>query len=332
MPFDWGSRRSTRSVFICMPSGSQNWKWPSRRRSWRQSTTPIPRRRQHLEAHARRSLLAAAGPGHRGRLLCTPLVVGRDRLWRSRVPAGICAPRERQGGALGERRAALRMGTAPWGPIRRIPAGRRRSSSPRPTRTVGDALMREPIFGRFDPPRSSDHLLGPVQRLKTPMRHYRESEEVDVCIVGVGSAGGVLLQRLSRAGLRVVGIESGPFWDVERDWVSDEAGSHKLYWNDLRITAGANPITLGENNSGHGVGGGSVHWAAFAPRFHPSDFHIYELDGVGVDWPFRYDVIRPYYEMLEREMPVAGPARFPWGYPHSYPYGPHPSAGVGCVD
>ncbi len=191
--------------------------------------------------------------------------------------------------------------------------------------------MREPIFGRFDPPRSSDHLLGPVQRLKTPMRHYRESEEVDVCIVGVGSAGGVLLQRLSRAGLRVVGIESGPFWDVERDWVSDEAGSHKLYWNDLRITAGANPITLGENNSGHGVGGGSVHWAAFAPRFHPSDFHIYELDGVGVDWPFRYDVIRPYYEMLEREMPVAGPARFPWGYPHSYPYGPHPSAGVGDV-
>src|SRR5207248_1180091 len=33
-------------------------------------------------------------------------------------------------------------------------------------------------------------------------------------------------------------------------------------------------------------------------------------------------------EMLEREMPVAGPAYFPWGDPHGYPYGPHPLGGV----
>lgn len=163
------------------------------------------------------------------------------------------------------------------------------------------------------------------------MRHFSNDEEVDVCIVGVGSAGGVLFQRLSRAGFKVVALEAGPFWDVERDWVSDEAGAHKLYWNDVRITGGSDPISLGANNSGKGVGGGSVHWAAFTPRFHPSDFHIHELDGVGVDWPIRYDVIKPYYEMLEREMPVAGPAYFPWGYPHSYPYGPHPLGGVGDV-
>ena len=49
---------------------------------------------------------------------------------------------------------------------------------------------------------------------------------------GVGSAGGVLLQRLARAGFNVVGMEAGPFWDTERDWVSDEAGSHELYWED----------------------------------------------------------------------------------------------------
>jgi choline dehydrogenase-like flavoprotein len=163
------------------------------------------------------------------------------------------------------------------------------------------------------------------------MRRYPENEEADVCIVGVGAGGGVLVQRLARAGMRVVALEAGPFWDTERDWVSDEAGSHKLYWNDLRIVGGDNPIALGANNSGHGVGGGTVHWAAFAPRFHPSDFHIHELDGVGVDWPIRYEALKPYYETLEREMPVAGPARFPWGDPHSYPYAPHPSGGVGNV-
>ena len=104
------------------------------------------------------------------------------------------------------------------------------------------------------------------------MRRYSPDEEVDFCIVGVGSAGGVLLQRLARAGFSVVGLEAGPFWDTERDWVSDETGSHKLYWNDLRITGGENPLAFGANNSGKGVGGGSVHWAAFTPRFHPSDF------------------------------------------------------------
>jgi choline dehydrogenase-like flavoprotein len=77
------------------------------------------------------------------------------------------------------------------------------------------------------------------------MRRYGSSEQVDYCIVGVGSAGGVLLQRLARAGFSVVGLEAGPFWDTERDWVSDEAGSYNLYWNELRITGGKDPLALG---------------------------------------------------------------------------------------
>ena len=116
--------------------------------------------------------------------------------------------------------------------------------------------------------------LGPLQRISKETKRYRDEEEVDYCIVGVGSAGGVLLQRLAKAGFQVVGLDAGPFWDTERDWVSDEAGSHQLYWNDLRITGGKDPLALGENNSGKGVGGGSVHWAAFTPRFHPSDFRV----------------------------------------------------------
>ena len=172
------------------------------------------------------------------------------------------------------------------------------------------------------------HSLGPIQKIDVPMRRYGE-EEVDYVVVGVGSAGGVLLQRLARAGFRVVGLEAGPFWDTERDWVSDEAGSHNLYWEDLRITGGQHPLALGANNCGRGVGGGSVHWAAFAPRLHPSDFEIHSRDGVGVDWPLTYQELKPYYEQLEIEMPVAGPGYFPWGDPHTYSYGPHPMGGVG---
>jgi choline dehydrogenase-like flavoprotein len=174
-----------------------------------------------------------------------------------------------------------------------------------------------------------DHRLGPLERINFAMKRYQPNEEVDFCIVGVGAAGGVLLQRLARAGFRVVGIEAGPFWDTERDWVSDEAGSSKLYWTEKRVTGGENPLALGANNSGRRVGGGSVHWAAFTPRFHPSDFRVYSEDGVGANWPLSYWDLKPYYEMLEREMPVAGPAHYPWGDPHGYQYGPHPVGGVG---
>jgi choline dehydrogenase-like flavoprotein len=168
-----------------------------------------------------------------------------------------------------------------------------------------------------------------MQKVRFPGNRFSETETVDYLIVGVGSAGGVLLQRLARAGFKVVGLEAGPFWDTERDWVSDEKGSHKLYWEDLRITGGSHPLALGANNCGKGVGGGSVHWAAFAPRFHPSDFRVYSEDGVGADWPITYADLKPYYGLLELEMPVAGPAWFPWGDPHGYAYGPHPMGEVG---
>jgi len=177
--------------------------------------------------------------------------------------------------------------------------------------------------------RGEPHRLGSMQTVDFPMTRYNESEEIDYVIVGVGAAGGVLLQRLSRAGFKVIGFEAGPFWDTERDWVSDETGSHKLYWEDLRITGGKNPLTFGANNSGRGVGGGTVHWAAFTPRFHPSDFEVYTRDGVGADWPISYSDLKPYYELMEMELPVAGPAWYPWGHPHGYAFAPHPTGGVG---
>jgi choline dehydrogenase-like flavoprotein len=187
------------------------------------------------------------------------------------------------------------------------------------------------LFEQFAARATEPHMLGAMQRLKTPMRRFREHDEVDYLIVGVGAAGGVLLQRLACAGFQVLGLEAGPFWDSERDWVSDESGSHKLYWEDLRITGGDNPLTFGSNNSGRGVGGSTVHWAAFTPRLHPSDFRVYSEDGVAVDWPLTYEELKPYYELMELELPVAGPAHFPWGDPHGYAFAPHPMGAIGNV-
>jgi choline dehydrogenase-like flavoprotein len=159
------------------------------------------------------------------------------------------------------------------------------------------------------------------------MRRYRDDDEVDICIVGAGAGGSVLAQRLARRDWRVVIIESGPFWDPDRDWVSDEAGSHQLYWNDTRVVGGEDPVELGKNNSGEGVGGSMVHFAGYAPRFHPSDFNTRSRDGVGADWPITYYDLKQHYERLERELPVAG-QDWPWGDPHTYPHSPHPVSGM----
>jgi len=158
--------------------------------------------------------------------------------------------------------------------------------------------------------------------LDTEMREYPPSEAVDFCIVGTGAGGGVLAQRLASFGFSVVALEAGPWHDTEEGMVSDEAGSGRLYWNDSRVTGGTDPLELGANNSGRGVGGSTIHYAAFCPRLHPSDFQARSLDGVAVDWPLSYEEIDPYYTAMEREYPVSGPAHWPWDKPHGYPYAP----------
>lgn len=172
--------------------------------------------------------------------------------------------------------------------------------------------------------RRTDH------RLRRDMRRFADSEVVDAVIVGVGAGGATMLQRLAHAGWTVVALDAGPFWDPDRDWVSDEAGSHQLYWTEPRIIAGADPVPLGSNNSGRGVGGSMVHYAGYTPRLHPSDFTTRSTDGVGVDWPIDYADLEPYYEAIETELPVAG-EDWPWGVPHTYPQSPHPVGGNGEV-
>jgi choline dehydrogenase-like flavoprotein len=167
-------------------------------------------------------------------------------------------------------------------------------------------------------------------RLRNDMRRFADTDEVDLVVVGCGAGGSTLIQRLARRGWRVVGMDAGPFWDPDREWVSDEAGSHHLYWTESRVIAGDDPVPLGSNNSGRGVGGSMVHYAGYTPRFHPSDFSTWTDDGVGADWPISYSDLKPYYEAIEQELPVAG-ERWPWGDPHPYPHRPHPVGGNGEI-
>jgi choline dehydrogenase-like flavoprotein len=195
-------------------------------------------------------------------------------------------------------------------------------------------MRRNLLKGSVGPADNDSRYLLDVHRRDLPgedtMARYDDADEVDLCVVGAGAGGSVLAQRLARAGWRVVIIEAGPFWHPDEDWVSDEEASHQLYWTQKRIIGGSDPIELGKNNSGRGVGGSMVHYAGYCPRFHPSDLQTMTLDGVGADWPITYEDIRAHYELVEAELPVAG-QNWPWGYPHTYPFSPHPISEAASV-
>jgi choline dehydrogenase-like flavoprotein len=150
-----------------------------------------------------------------------------------------------------------------------------------------------------------------------PMRDLAR-EEVDFCIVGAGAGGGVVGAKLAEAGFSVVILDAGPHWNPVKDFVSDETASRKLYWTDERITGGCDPVELGSNNSGRGVGGSTVHYSMVKMRAHPEDFQRRTLEGeiAGAnlcDWPIRYEDLEPYYEEVEEALQIAGPTHYPWG-------------------
>jgi len=183
-------------------------------------------------------------------------------------------------------------------------------------------------------PRAADGRAPDVFRRErwVPMRCFGDEEEVDFAIVGTGAGGGTLAAKLSEAGFSVVAFDAGPFWRPLEDFVSDEAWQNGLFWTDERITGGDDPIELGSNNCGRGVGGSTVHYTMIALRWRPEWFECGSKLGYGRDWPISFDELEPYYEEVEEALKIAGPIRYPWGRRRKrYPYREHEVNAAGLV-
>lgn len=167
------------------------------------------------------------------------------------------------------------------------------------------------------------------------------AEEYDVVIVGTGVAGSVLANVLTNAGKRVCILEAGLHSGV----AVDSQGAYETYMQylDAYYAAAAKtpnspypnlpaapradvldlapvvperpstdgylvqmgPIPFGSDNA-RSPGGTTLHWLGTTLRMLPNDFRMKTTYGVGVDWPFSYDDLRPYYEMAEHEIGVSG--------------------------
>jgi len=162
------------------------------------------------------------------------------------------------------------------------------------------------------------------------MRRYPLNETVDAVIIGTGAGGAPLLARLAEAGLHVVALEAGNAWTPSSDFATDERAQSKLFWADERLSAGDDPLAFGNNNSGIGVGGSTLHYTAYVPRAQADDFHLHRDFGLGMDWTIPYTDLEPYYDEIEAFLGVSGPSPYPWGAPRRpYPLPPLPVNGAG---
>lgn len=154
--------------------------------------------------------------------------------------------------------------------------------------------------------------------------------DADVVLVGVGGVGGFIAPVLAKAGLRVVGLEAGPWWELD-DFRPDELG-HAYYcraelgpkfksetprWRPNK-DAPDQELTFSLGRMMNGVGGSVIHYGGWLRRFpaHNLRLRSWALERWGPkaipegcttqDWPVTYDELRPYFTEVERLVGIAG--------------------------
>jgi choline dehydrogenase-like flavoprotein len=179
-------------------------------------------------------------------------------------------------------------------------------------------------------PRQSELGKNDLGRQRPAMRHFPEHGEVDAVVIGTGAGGAPLLAKLALAGLHVVALEAGSWFESPaQQFPTDELSGGDIYWPGERLSAGGDPQVHGGNTSGTGVGGSTLHWGAFTPRADPRDLQIKSESGQGADWPLTYPDLVPFYEELEQFLGVSGPSPYPWDPSRRYPGAPLPINGPG---
>ncbi len=161
-------------------------------------------------------------------------------------------------------------------------------------------------------------------------------KSVDVVTIGVGLTATILAKELADTGLKVVGLERGPWRDTDPDFampgVHDELkyALRNALMQDLsketitfrnNVNETALPMRqLGSFKPGEGVGGAAVHWGTQTWRFLPWDFQTKTktLERYGAkqasdectmqDWGVTYEELEPHFDRFEYLYGVSGKA------------------------
>jgi choline dehydrogenase-like flavoprotein len=158
----------------------------------------------------------------------------------------------------------------------------------------------------------------------------------DAIVIGSGVSGGWAAKELTEKGLRVLMLDRGfmvehgsgytydgtPAFElpargtvppaiVESDYFIAKYGylstSNLQFYNDDRL----NPYAFDDGEEFRWIrpaafGGKSLIWGRWCFRWSPADFEANKREGVGGDWPIRYDDVVPWYSYVENYIGVSG--------------------------
>lgn len=160
----------------------------------------------------------------------------------------------------------------------------------------------------------------------------RTTENYDVVVVGAGAGGGTMSRVMTSKGLKVALLEAGPNLvpeeefkehDWPRNYPHRGAGPQgERYFGKgkpfgfLRSTSGGwhlddEPYTVGGGSQflwfrSRIVGGKTNHYGRMSFRFSAMDLKARDRDGIGPNWPIRYEDLAPYYDKTEAFIGVTG--------------------------
>ena len=151
----------------------------------------------------------------------------------------------------------------------------------------------------------------------------KESQTLyDAVVVGSGAGGGMAGYILANAGLKVLMLEAGPFFDPAKDtlqlrwpWESPRRGASTIRpFGDFDAAYGGwelegEPYTRASGTEfewfrARMLGGRTNHWGRISLRMGPDDFK--PTDGVTAEWPITYDEVKPYYDRVDRLVGIYG--------------------------
>ncbi len=159
----------------------------------------------------------------------------------------------------------------------------------------------------------------------------------DAIVVGSGMTGGMAAKELTERGLTVLMIERGQEvkhiqdydtamkepWDLQHRGRIPNYSAEEL-WANSRFPGLANEeagkfFTNDKENPyiekrpfdwirAYHTGGKSMHWGRQSYRWNKQDFEANAKEGIGVDWPIRYEELEKWYTYIEKFVGISGQA------------------------
>jgi choline dehydrogenase-like flavoprotein len=151
----------------------------------------------------------------------------------------------------------------------------------------------------------------------------KTSTVYDAVIVGSGAGGGMAAYVLAHAGLKLLMLEAGPFFDPAKN-----SAQLKWPWESPRRGAGTDTRNFGDFDAAFGgwsldgepyttaagtdfqwfrsrmLGGRTNHWGRISLRMGPYDFK--PKDSLTEAWPITYDEVKPFYDKVDRLIGIFG--------------------------